>query len=121
MKFQVRCFTHEAEKPVNVSFATTYIPEGRLNIGYVQYEKSGEAILLKFVRAEEKILADDRPAEVTAIWKEVFKTGFGGEYKVVSQGANIYGFSYKGNSSRVIDFEYNSSAIVPGYTGCNWN
>ncbi|MBD9677939.1 hypothetical protein IB274_14595 [Pseudomonas sp. PDM18] len=120
LKFDTRCFTHYAKKPVNIKLSTSYVEDGRLNVGYVQYDGSSEAILLVFVGAEERVLDKDRPSEVTTIWKEVFKTKFGGEYKVLSQGANIYGFSYKANSGRVVDFKYNDSANLPDYTGCSW-
>lgn len=120
LRFWVRCFTHEGERVVNLKFATTYIPEGRLNIGYIQYEKSNASIQLSYVGAEEVVFSEDRPVEVTSTWREVFKSKFGGEYTVVSQGANIYGFSYKGVSGRVMSFKYNDSATLPEYTGCSW-
>lgn len=120
LRFEVRCLTHEGERPVNVKFATTYIPEGKLSIGYVQYEKSSKSILLSHVGAEEMILSEDRPVEVTSIWREVFKSKFGGEYTVVSQGANVYGFSYKSTAGKVTDFVDNPSAVDSDYSDCNW-
>lgn len=118
--FDMRCFTHRGVEPVNLRFASAYLPEARLSVGYVQYEKFNDSILLSFVGSEETVLDDDRPVEVTTTWREVFKTKFGGEYKVISQGANIYGFSYKSRNGRVTNFEYNSSAIMPNYRGCSW-
>lgn len=121
LKFEVRCLTHEGEKPVNVKFATAYLPAGKLSIGYVQYEKSNKSILLSYVGAEETILSEGRPVEVTSIWREVFKTRFGGECTVVSQGANIYGFSYRSVAGKVTNFVDNQSAANSDYSGCNWN
>lgn len=120
LSFEVRCFTHRGEKPVNVSFASAYLPEARLSVGYVQYENSNDSILLSFVGSEETVLDDERPVEVTTTWREVFKTRIGGEYKTISQGANIYGFSYKSRTGQVTNSEYNYSAIMPNYTGCSW-
>ncbi len=121
LRFEVRCLTHEGGKPVNVKFAMAYIPQGKLSIGYVQYEKSSKAILLSYVRAEETILSEDRPVEVTSFWREVFKTKFGGEYTVVSQGVNIYGFSYRSSAGKVTNFVDNQSAANSDYSDCNWN
>jgi hypothetical protein len=121
LRFEVRCLTHDGKRPVNVKFAMAYVPDGKLSIGYVQYEKSNRSILLSHVGSEVEFLSKGRPATVTSTWKEVFKERFGGEYTVVSQGVNIYRFSYRSAAGKVTSFENNQSAANSDYSDCNWN
>ncbi|WP_139093115.1 MULTISPECIES: hypothetical protein [unclassified Pseudomonas] len=103
-----------------MKFATAYLAVDKLNIGYVQYQRSSVAIPLFFVGEVERSLSEDRPAEVTSTWQEVFGQKKGGRYTVISQGANIYGFAYRSASGKVFNFKYNADAVTSDYGDCKW-
>jgi cellobiose phosphorylase len=117
--FSARCFSNE-EKKINVMFSTAYIADGKLNIGYVLYENSNESIPIFLSSETENFLDEERPVEVTAKWKEIVNSKINGEYIAISQGANIYSFTYRNKSGKITKFKYNPVATTPDYSSCNW-
>ncbi|WP_146035982.1 hypothetical protein [Pseudomonas sp. LFM046] len=122
-RFEVRCFTSLKNDgtPINIKFSTMFVASDGYRIGYVVYEKPNKPILLYYSGRTERVFEEDRPFEVTTKWKEIIEGKPAGEYTIISQGAIVYGFSYKTKAGEVFDFSYNSKATHAGQGGCNWN
>ncbi|MHB9799245.1 hypothetical protein ACYCAX_15680, partial [Pseudomonas sp. MT3] len=94
--------------------------ETRGDSPYVKYEKSSEAIRLVPIRGESEEMAEGRPWQFTTTLMELIDGKPNGEYTVVSQGALIYGFTYKGKNGKVVEFHLNEEAYDPDQPDCVW-
>jgi len=111
----IRCFHSPGPgKPLRLEFG--FPPEGS-KAAYVRYEHGSANIPLKLVKSESVEMAPGRPYEFTTTWKEDLPGG--GTYRVVSQGARVYGFTYvRAKDRKAFDFMEDEEAWEEG--GCRW-
>lgn len=87
-------------------------------MGYVRYENGSAHIPVKLIKTESEETAPGRPMTFTTTWKEL--TPGGGTYTVVSQGANVYGFTFVRAKDRKT-FEFEQDLEAHEENGCRWN
>lgn len=111
----IRCFQSPGVgKPLRLAFG--FPPEGS-KTAYVRYENGSANIPLKLIKSDAVETAPGRPMEITTTWKEMMPGG--GTYTVVSQGANVYGFTYiRAKDGKAYQFEQDLEAWEEG--GCRW-
>lgn len=112
-----RCLkSGDAKKPIQLQFD---FPATKQAMGWITYRKGSGRIAVRRIRAEQTDSPPDRPAEFTTTWKEVGAAGAGGTYTMVSQGARIYGFSYRGaHGGKPVEFEEDLGST--GDAACSW-
>ncbi|MCL2161925.1 MAG: DUF1311 domain-containing protein [Betaproteobacteria bacterium] len=89
---------------------------------YVKYKNSSKPIHLILKSNEGVETMEGRPWEYTSIWLEVVDGKITGEYKTITQGALIYGFTYKDyRNGRIVDFsDVPGDYAVVGDGKCTW-
>lgn len=92
---EFRCFTGGPNDKTHVEWRTFSDRPTKWVAGYVRYQRSETPISLVFQSSEATQKPSGRPWEFTSRWLEVVDGRISGEYVVVTQGANVYGFSYK--------------------------
>jgi hypothetical protein len=89
----IRCFSDSA-KQIQVEFRT-YSDDGIGWVGgQVRYGQSQQFIPLVFNGSKTVKKIKDRPSEFEHTWLEVVDGAISGQYRLNSQGANVYGFAY---------------------------
>jgi hypothetical protein len=111
----IRCFrSTDAARPLKLEFG--FPPAGSKD-AYVRYEHGSANIRLKLLKSDSAETAPGRPMESTTTWKEDLPGG--GTYKVVSQGARIYEFTYvRAKDHKAFAFEEDLEAWEQ--SGCRW-
>lgn len=118
LSVDIRCFSDYKEK-INLEFRAYLDPEiGRVG-GQVRYRQSKSFIQLVYYSTETLREVEDRPWEFQHTWLEILDGAITGQYKLISQGAIIYGFSYTSKSTgRTVDI---SKQTYPDAHGkCTW-
>jgi hypothetical protein len=114
-----RCLSGGANESIHLEFRTYGDVFAKWTGAYVKYKNSTTPISLVFLRDEATMKPEGRPWEFTSTWVEVFEGKITGEYEIVSQGANIYGFTYKNyRNKKVVKFYQNDVAY--DRDGCKW-
>lgn len=104
---------------IQLEFRMFSDPDSHWTGGYVKYRKSALAIPLVLKSSDGVEMAEGRPWEYTDVWLEVSGGKISGEYEVIRQGANIYGFTYQNRkTAKRIDFIQDNGAM--GEEGCVW-
>ena len=87
--------------------------------GQVRYKHSDTFIPLVFDKTETLTEIPGRPWEFKHHWLEIVDGTVKGQYQLISQGAGVHGFSYKGQmSDKTIDL---SKQSYPNEAGvCSW-
>jgi hypothetical protein len=112
---EIRCLASVGlKKPIRLQFA---FPTGKAGQAWVRYENGHARIPLKETGSESVETAPGRPYEFTTTWKELVPGG--GTYTVVTQGARIYGFSYRRAKDRKV-FEFDENLGTSAQEGCGW-
>lgn len=119
MKSSTRCFTSTNGK-TNVKFVEIYNANDKINIAYVKYEKSDKSIPLYLITRETESTDNDRPVATTKKWLEIIDGKPNGEYTIMSQGAQIYTFTYTRKNGTPVNFNYNTEATSDDYLNCSW-
>ena len=89
-----RCLTGGEGNKTHLEWRTFSDIPTKWVVAYVRYQKSRTPITAVFQSSEATQKPKGRPWEFTSHWLEVVDGQVSGEYVVVSQGANIYRFSY---------------------------
>lgn len=111
----VGCFS---SGKINVKFVQ--ISQDGLDMAYVKYQKSKQAIPLLFIKETEEKFPEGRPSAFTTEWDEVLKSKINGRYTVMTQGARYYQFDYKSSTGRVVRFTENLNAYDSIRHDCQW-
>lgn len=115
-----RCLTGGHNDQIHLEWRTFSDTSSKWIGAYVRYQKSKVPITLVFKSSEATMQPEGRPWEFTSHWLEVVDGRISGEYVVVSQGANIYGFSYLNfRNQKKTEFEQDISALQDNR--CEWN
>jgi len=86
---------------------------------YVKYKNSSKPIHLILKSSEGEEMVKGRPWMFTSIWLEIVDGKVTGEYNTVTQGARIYGFTYKNyRNGRIVHFSEDYAALED--KGCKW-
>lgn len=90
------------------------------DLGHVTYQRgSGQIQVKKISEKELRRVSGGRPSEFEMTWEEVTPEGPGGRYVMVSQGARIYDFQYRGKKAgKALKFEEDLDAFAEN--GCVW-
>ncbi len=90
------------------------------DLGYVTYQRGSGRIQVKKISEKElRRVPGGRPSEFEMTWEEVTPEGPGGRYVMVSQGARLYDFKYRGRKDgKVLKFEEDVEVFTE--KGCNW-
>ena len=114
-----RCLSGGSKNSIHLEWRVfTDIP-ARWETAYVKYRNSPKPIPLVLKSKEEAEIAEGRPWHLTTIWLEVVDGKITGEYEVSSQGARIYGFTYKNyRNSQIVHFSEDHAAHEDD--GCKW-
>lgn len=115
-----RCLTGGESNPVHLEWRTFADVPTKWVAAYVRYQKSRTPITLVFKSSEATETPKGRPWAFTSHWLEVVDGQVSGEYVVVSQGANIYGFRYTNFRSRKTTDFWQDLAAMQG-DACVWN
>ncbi len=111
----IRCFHSTGPgRPLRLEFGLP--PEGA-ETAYVRYEHGSADIPLRLVKREAVEMSPGRPMEFTTTWKEDLPGG--GTYRVVSQGARVYGFTYTRSKDRKA-FAFEEDLDAWAESGCRW-
>ena len=114
-----RCLSGGASNSIHLEYRTFTDKPTQWITAYVKYKNSSEPIPLILKSKEGEEFSEGRPWQYTVTWLEVVGGKFTGEYEVMSQGANIYNFTYKNyRNDRTIHF-YQDSAAYDGER-CKW-
>lgn len=111
----VGCFS---SGKINVKFVQ--ISQDGLDMAYVKYQKSKQAIPLLFIKQTEEEFPEGRPSAFTTEWDEVLKSKINGHYTIMTQGARYYHFDYKSSTGRVVRFKENLNAYDSIRHDCQW-
>lgn len=119
LSVDTRCFSN-AKNTINVEFRAYTDSEIGWIGGQVKYRQSDEFIPLAFKGTETLREVPDRPWEFEHTWLEILDGKIAGQYKMVSQGAVIYAFTYTSKrSGKVVDISEQSYIDEDG--ACTWN
>ena len=112
-----RCLASSgAGKPIQLQFD---FPANDKAAGFVTYRHGNGRIPVHVVaRKEARNEEAGRPSEFTTTWKEAGAGG--GVYTVVSQGARIYGFTYR-RAQDGKTFAFDEDLDATGDDACAWN
>lgn len=93
LSVDVRCFSNPGGT-IQLEFRTyTDAAIGWIG-GQVRYKGSREYIPLVFESSKELTAVPGRPSEFEHRWLEFANGAINGEYRLLSQGANVYGFRH---------------------------
>ena len=113
-----RCFS-DARHKVQLEFRV-YSDEGIGWVGgQVRYRQSKEFIPLVFQHSDVLQDIEGRPSEFEHRWLEVVDGAITGEYRLTSQGANVYGFRYL-NRKTGKAFELPEQSFPDEAGTCRW-
>jgi uncharacterized protein YecT (DUF1311 family) len=107
-----RCFSGGSKNSIRLEWGwyKDAIPAHWIT-SYVKYKNSSKPIHLILKSDEGEEMVEGRPWMFTSTWLEVVDGKVTGEYKTVTQGANIYGFTYKDyRNGRIVDFSEDIAA-----------
>lgn len=115
-----RCLTTGGEKPIRLEWRLFSEPASQWTSAYVKYKDAKQVIPLVLRTNETTQKPAGRPWEFTSVWTEVVNGKISGEYEITSQGANIYGFTYKNlRTGKVVQFFQDNDASEE--SECKWN
>ncbi|AWT11966.1 hypothetical protein DM292_18050 [Stutzerimonas frequens] len=119
LSVDVRCFSDSKDK-INLEFRAYSDPEIGWVGGQVRYRQSKKFIQLVYDGTETLREVEDRPWEFQHTWLEILDGAITGQYKLVSQGAVIYEFTYTSKSTgSTVDI---SNQTYPDTHGkCTWS
>lgn len=116
-----RCLSSTAGKPVHLEFRVFADPASNWTGGYVKYQGAKKVVV---IAPGKTVVTDrpegDRPWEFETTWLELTEGRVTGEYVVVSQGANIYGFRYTSKATGKV-FEFEQDIAATGERACEWS
>lgn len=93
-----------------------WLEDGRAD---VRYAGQRERLPLRRVSEDTTVLDEDRPYQFDTVWEERVGGRINGHYRVSTQGARIYGFSYvRLRDGRRTDFSEDIEAWQDD--GCHW-
>lgn len=116
-----RCFVAaNGGKPIHLQFTTVDDADADWTAAYVRYGKRGKAITLVWLRTEQEEMAEGRPYQFTDEWLEIVDGRINGRYTTIHQGANYYGFHYRGANGRDIDFDEDLGARAASQHACKY-
>ena len=115
-----RCLSTGGAKPIRLEWRTFFEPESEWLSAYVKYKGAKQVIPLVLRSSEATKKPAGRPWEFASVWLEVVDGRISGEYKITSQGANIYGFVYKNlRTGKEVSFDQDNEAFEE--SECKWN
>lgn len=115
-----RCLTTEGSKPIRLEWCLFSEDKGSWSGSYVKYKGAKRPISLVLHTTSASETAPGRPMEFESVWLEVVDGQISGEYRITTQGANVYGFDYKNRrTGKETSFAQDNAAYTD--TGCKWN
>lgn len=118
MSVDIRCFSDSKNK-IQLEFRTYTDEDIGWVGGQVRYRQSKEFIPLVFSGSKTLTEIKDRPWEFEHIWLEVVGGTINGEYRLISQGANVYGFSYT-NRKTGKTIQLSEQSYIDESGKCTW-
>lgn len=116
-----RCLTESAEQKIRLEWRVFSAPGVDWSGGYVQYKGSARAIPIVLTKTEILDRPQGRPWQYQNTWAEIVDGRIAGQYVVVTQGANIYGFDYKNvRSGKAFSFAQDVAAYTDADGRCAW-
>jgi len=114
----LRCFSSPNDK-INIELRMYQDDEIGWVGGQVRYKQSQEYIPITHLKTESLEDYPDRPSEFEHTWLEIVEGEINGKYIILSQGANVYGFSYTNKQSgKTVDLSQSKGTDENG--NCNW-
>ncbi|MEN6080237.1 hypothetical protein [Chromobacterium piscinae] len=121
LESDTRCFVAaNGGRPIHLQFTTVGDADSAWSVAYVRYGKRGKAITLVWLCTEQEEMAEGRPYQFTEEWLEIVDGRINGRYTTIHQGANYYGFHYRGINGRDIDFEEDLGARAASKGACQY-
>lgn len=114
-----RCLTSDGVKPIHLEFRMFSDPSSNWSGGYVKYKGAKKVIPVVPGKTETLDKPEGRPWVFRTTWHEVVEGKFTGDYFVTTQGANIYGFTYR-NAQTGKAFEFSQDIESTGELACDW-
>ncbi|NML17485.1 hypothetical protein [Azohydromonas caseinilytica] len=114
-----RCLIGGDKQNIHLEWRVFSEPETGWTTAYVKYHGGSKPIPLVQKSEEATQKPEGRPWEMTSIWLEVMEGKITGEYRVVTQGANIYRFQYK-NHRNGKEMVFVQDLAAQWNDGCEW-
>ncbi|WP_294768515.1 hypothetical protein [uncultured Rhodoferax sp.] len=115
-----RCMATSGSKPIRLEWRLFSEGKSNWSASYVKYKGAKQPISLVLHTTSASETAPGRPMEFESVWLEVVDGQIAGEYRITTQGANVYGFDYKNRrTGKEIAFAQDNAAYTE--TGCKWN
>jgi len=115
-----RCLTTNGNNPIQLEWRVFSEAESKWASSYVKYKNSTQVIPLVLRSEEATEQPEGRPWEITSVWLEIFEGKISGEYEIITQGANIYGFLYTNlRNGKKTSFIQDNAAFDEA--GCKWD
>lgn len=115
-----RCLATEGSKPIRLEWRLFSEGKSNWSASYVKYKGAKQPISLVLRSTTATETAPGRPMEFESVWLEVVDGQIAGEYRVTTQGANVYGFEYKNRrTGKEVAFAQDNAAYTDA--GCKWN
>ncbi len=114
-----RCLTSGGAKPIHLEFRMFSDPNSNWSGGYVKYKGAKRAIPVVPGKTETLDKPAGRPWEFQTTWHEIVEGKVTGQYVVMTQGANIYAFTYR-NVQTGKSFDFSQDAGAMGDSECEW-
>ena len=114
-----RCLTGGEKQSIHLEWRVFSETETGWTTAYVKYRGGKRPIPLVLQSEQGTSKPEGRPWEMTSTWLEVVDGKITGEYHIITQGANIYGFNYRNyRNGRETAFVQDSAARQD--KGCEW-
>jgi hypothetical protein len=121
MTVDVYCFNAGGAKAINFELHALADPVKKWSGGFVKYQNSEHSITLVLKNVVNQVLNKNAPNQETTTWIEVYENEITGEYRMMSQGANIHSMTYRNYRTRKeTGFVFNVNAISQTRDSCQW-
>lgn len=115
----VRCLSSATTPAIRLEWHTFADSAAGWFGGYVRYEGKSQVIPIVLSNTQTLSRPSGRPWEFRYVWLEVSNGRITGEYRLTSQGADVYDFSYKNlRTGKPSSFPEVTSAAQGGE--CKW-